>query len=401
MTTSRQPELGLFVTAVILTVIGLWMVLDTSYAQALYNPHLAHDPFFFVKRQALGAFIGFCTLSLLLYTDYRRLRVVAIPALLVGIGLLIAVHIPHVGIRMNGAARWIRLGPLSFQPSEVAKLCLILYVAARLSVPRLESQKEPRRSRRAKTAVSLEHLAPVLLVSLLYLMLIERQPDLGTAFVLFLTLLTQLFLAGVRKRHLLLFTGMIAFLVLITSLFGRASGNRQERILAFLHPQKDLQGIGYQIYHARLAVGSGEWTGLGLGNGREKYYLPQADSDFVFATYAEETGLVGVCILLVLFGIISWRGFAIARYTPDRFGALLAAGLTALITWQAIVNVAVASDSIPATGVPLPFISYGSTSLVLMLADIGLLMNIAQQAALSKRTAVEKISAPPTWEGSS
>src|SRR5579883_435630 len=130
MSTSRQPELGLFVTAVVLTVIGLWMVLDTSYAQTLYNVHLAHDPFFFVKRQALGAFIGFCVLGLLLYTDYRRLRVAAIPALLVG------VHLPHIGIRMYGAARWIHLGPLSFQPSEVAKLCLILYVAARLSVPR-------------------------------------------------------------------------------------------------------------------------------------------------------------------------------------------------------------------------------------------------------------------------
>lgn len=398
MNSASRSELGLFISVIFLTVIGLWMVLDTSYVQALYSPHLQEDPFFFVKRQALGAFLGLASLVLFLRLDYRILRTLAIPILLVGIALLMAVHIPHIGIIENGAARWIHLGPLRFQPSELAKLCLILYIAARLSNPREEEASHQKASYKlSRSGVPIEQLVPVLLVSLLYLMLIERQPDLGTAFVLFLAVCTQLFLAGARLQHLLLFGGLLGVLVLSSCLVGKNSANRQGRILVFLHPHTDLQGIGYQIYHARLAVGSGEWTGLGLGRGREKYYLPQANSDFVFATYAEETGFVGACCLLLLFGIITWRGFVIAKRAPDRFGALLAAGLTALLSWQALLNIGVASDSLPPTGVPLPFISNGSSSLVLMLTSVGLLLSIARSSAVEQQPppSLQIVGSPP------
>ncbi len=187
--------------------------------------------------------------------------------------------------------------------------------------------------------------------------------------------MTIFFLAGARKRHLALITA-VAFVAVL--LIGFQFGHRAGRITAFLHPEKDMQGIGYQIYHARLAVGSGLWVGEGLGQGREKYYLPQGNSDFIFATMAEELGFVGCLPVLLALCVVGWRGFRIALRTRDRFGQLLATGIAALISWQALINIAVVTGSIPATGVPLPFISLGSSSLILLLAGIGILLNIAQ-----------------------
>jgi cell division protein FtsW len=368
--TVRQPtrfhlpvDQTLFAATLALVVLGLWMVFDASYVKTLDSARMGHDAFYFVKKQAVGAIVGMGALFTMMRIGYWRLRSLAVPLMLLGMASLAAVYLPHVGIRENNAWRWLHLGPIKFQPSELAKLTLILYLAALLSRPHCRIQRLS------------QGLGPPLFITFLYLVLIEREPDLGTAFVLFLAVLTQLFLAGARKRHIALICVITGLTVLVT---GFGWGHRQGRLTAFLHPEQDPKGIGFQVTHSRWAVGSGEWFGVGWGQGKEKYFLPQSNSDFIFATLAEEFGFVRTAPVLILLCIVGWRGFRIASQTKDRFGALLAAGIAALISWQALINIAVATASIPATGVPLPFISFGSSSLVLLLAGIGILLNIAQ-----------------------
>ncbi len=353
----------LFAATLALVVIGLWMVFDSSYIKTLDNAKMGHDAFFYVKKQAVGVVAGLGALFAMMQIGYWRLRRLAVPLMLLGMALLLAVYFPHVGVRENNASRWLALGPARFQPSELAKMTLILYLAALLSRPD------------CKIRHLSEGLGPPLLIAGLYLLLIEREPDLGTAVVLFLAVLTQLFLAGARKRHIALIGGVALLAVL---LLGFGWGHRQGRITAFLHPEKYSKNVGYQILHSRFAVGSGGLTGVGLGQGREKYFLPQGNSDFIFATLAEELGFVRTVPIMALLCVVGWRGFRIACQTKDRFGALLAVGIASLISWQALINIAVATASIPATGVPLPFISFGSSSLVFLLAGVGVLLNIAQ-----------------------
>jgi cell division protein FtsW len=363
----RTIDFPLFGATLALVVIGLLMVLDSSYARTLDDHRVGFDAFFFVKRQAVGAIVGICVMFTMMRIGYWRLREWAFPMMMTGLILLCAVYLPHIGVRENNASRWLALGPIKFQPSEFAKLALLVYMSKLLSRP---WPKEKR-----KQSKLIEWLGPPLSVTALYLILIEREPDLGTAAVLFLAILTQLYLAGTRKRHILMLLGGT---LLAVFLMGFVFKHRGDRITAFLHPERDPQGIGFQITHSVRAVGSGSWFGMGLGKGCEKYFLPQVNSDFIFATVAEELGFVGIVPILGLLFVAGWRGFQIAGQTKDRFGSLLAAGLAALISWQALINIGVATASIPATGVPLPFISYGSSSLVLLMASIGILLNIAQ-----------------------
>lgn len=353
----------LFLLTLALMVIGLWMVFDASYVKTLDNAKMGFDAFYFVKKQAAGAIVGLFALFTMMRFGYWNLRKLAIPLMFLGMGMLFAVWLPHVGINENHADRWVAFGPIRFQPSEIAKLTLLIYIAALFSRPHVSIRDLS------------QGLAPPLCVAGVYLLLIEREPDLGTAFVLFMAVLTVIYLAGARKRHVALIG---AGAVLIVLLFGFGFGHRQNRILTFLHPELDKKGAGFQIWHSKLAIGSGEWMGVGLGEGREKHFLPQGNTDFIFATIAEELGFVRTLPLLALLCFVGWRGFRIATQTKDRFGALLAAGIAALISWQALTNIAVATASIPATGVPLPFISFGSSSLIFLMAGIGILLNIAQ-----------------------
>lgn len=363
----------LFGTMLALIVVGLWMVFDASYVKTLDNAKMGHDAFYFVKKQSAGVIAGFGAVWLMMRLGYWRLRKLAMPLMVTGLILLAAVYLPHLGVRENNAMRWLNLGPLKFQPSELAKLTLILYLARLLS----------RRDCDVRDLVG--GLGAPLFVTGLYLILIEREPDLGTAFVLFLAALTQMFLAGARKRHLV---GICAVTGMAVLLMGFGWGHRTGRIKAYLHPDQDVQGIGYQVFHSLLAVGSGRWLGQGLGEGREKYYLPQGNSDFIFATLAEELGFVRTVPVLALLCLLGWRGFWIAINAKDRFAMLLAAGISALISWQALINIGVATGAIPATGVPLPFISFGSSSLVFLMTGIGLLLNIAQHPTPPGHTVV-------------
>ena len=361
----RMPvDVPLFIVTLALVVIGLWMVFDSSYAKALDDPHMGYDAYYFIKRQSVGAFMGLFALFGLMQFGYWNLKKYAVGLMFAGIALLLAVYLPHIGVHENNAARWLKFGPIKFQPSEVAKLLLMIYAASFLSRPNCNVRDLSERG-----------LGPLLAVAVTYLILIEREPDLGTAAVLFLAFMTQLFLAGARKRHVALILTVCGLAVL---LMGFGFSHRAGRITTFLHPDKDPRGIGFQLLHSRYAIGSGGLTGMGVGQGREKYFLPQGNSDFIFATYAEELGLAGSLVLLSLQCAVSWRGFRIAQQTKDPFGSLLASGISSLVSWQALVNIGTATGSIPATGVTLPFISNGSTSLVLLMASVGILLNIAQ-----------------------
>jgi len=345
-----------------LIVIGLLMVVDSSYVKTLDSLRAGHDAYYDLKKQAGGVVVGLFAMAAIMRIGYWRLKEWAVPLAIMGGVLLLAVWFPHIGQHENNAARWVKIG-IRFQPSEVAKLTLLLYVAAQLARPA------------CKIKHLTEGLGPTLLVAAFYLLAIEREPDLGTAFALFLAVVSQLFLAGARRRHIALILGscgLLAFFVI------GMSKHRQESMSAFLDPGKYQQGIGYQVYHARLAVGSGGWEGMGIGQGREKSYLPESDTDFIFATMAEELGFFWLLPILGLLIVIGGRGFWIAFNTKDRFGQILAGGIASLISWQALINIAVATGSIPATGVPLPFMSFGSTSLVSLMFGVGLLLNIAQ-----------------------
>ena len=345
-----------------LIVIGLLMVVDSSYVKTLDSLHAGHDAYYDLKKQIGGVFVGLFAMAAVMRLGYWRLKQWAVPLVIVGAVLLLAVWIPHIGQHENHAARWVKIG-IRFQPSELAKLTLLLYVAAQLARPA------------CKIRHLTEGLGPTLLAAGFYLLAIEREPDLGTAIALFFAVLSQLFLAGARRRHIALILagcGLAAFFVI------GMSRHRQASMSAFLDPGKYQQNIGYQVYHARLAVGSGSWTGMGVGQGREKSYLPESDTDFIFATMAEELGFFWLMPIFGLLILIGGRGFWIAYNTKDRFGQILAGGIASLISWQALINIAVATGSIPATGVPLPFMSFGSTSLVALMIGIGILLNIAQ-----------------------
>jgi cell division protein FtsW len=325
------------------------------------------DGLLYLKKQLLYIGLGTAAMLLALKFRYWRLKRLAVPLLVLSLGLLLAVYVPHVGMTLNGARRWVGFGPISFQPSEFAKLSIVVYLSALLA-KNLEGR-----------GYNIRHfqdglLAPLMVVGL-FALLVEREPDLGTAFVMGLTAVSLFFLAGARMRHIVAILGAGATFIILVSLL---HGFRGGRLTGFLHPNEHADTLNYQPLHGLRAVGSGMLTGVGIGAGREKFYLPEANTDYIFATVAEETGLLGSLTVIGLLMIVSWRARVIARNTRDAFGSMLAAGIGAMISWQAIINIAVVTGSMPATGVPLPFISFGGTSLIFTLAGIGILLNIAQ-----------------------
>jgi cell division protein FtsW len=357
----RQPmdSLLLWLTFLLLGV-GIVSVYDASYAIAVEKLH--GDSFHFVKMQAAWAVVGLFVLWGATRLPYWKLKSVAVIGISLAIFLLLAVLIPHIGIPINGARRWLGHGQVRFQPSELAKLALVLYLA-RILAGSLKIKTQPKQG-----------LLPALGVIGLLAALIAKEPDLGTALVLSMTGLVMLFLAGARPAHLGSIIGTAAVAV---ALFIAFEPYRARRITAFLDPKADQYHTGYQVWHALIALGSGGVGGMGLGEGREKLFIPEPRTDFIFPVIAEEWGLIGTLALVALFVFVAARGFGIAYRTRDPFGALLAAGITTLISVQALINMAVATASIPDTGVPLPFISYGGSSLVLMMLGIGILLNIS------------------------
>jgi cell division protein FtsW len=287
--------------------------------------------------------------------------------LAVSFTLLLLVMVPHLGVQVQGARRWFALGPIQFQPSELMKLALVLYVARYLA-------DHPRRLRGFRQAI-----APIAVITGPACLLIVVEPDLGTTLVVAFTVAMLLIAAGVPMRHMVALAGIA---VLLVALLALAQPYQRARLTSFLHPWSSKSTAGFQAVQGQIAIGSGGLLGVGLGKSVQKiYYLPEAQSDFILAVIGEELGVLGICGVVFLYGMIAYAGLRAARRAGDRYAKLLATGLTSLILCQGILNIFVVLGLAPLTGVPLPFISYAPTNLCIMLASVGLLLNIARPGA--------------------
>jgi cell division protein FtsW len=357
------PDVWLFGVAIILLAAGVVMVYSAS---AIVAADRFQDPYFFLKKQVFWALIGAGCLWMAIRLDYRRLEHLVLPLLIFAGVLLVLVLVSPFGQAINGTRRWIRLGPVSFQPAELAKLALVLYLAAFLA-KKGEAIAEFRRG-----------LLPPLAVAGTLAALVLAQPDLGTCLTLVTLTFTLLFLAGGRVRHL----GLIFLAALPTlALAIWVAPYRVRRIIAFLDPWSDPRGSGFQIIQSWLALGNGGVFGQGIGASRQKlFYLPESHTDFIFAIVGEELGFVGATTIVALFAILIWRGFRIGLRAPDPFGGYLAIGITVLIATQTLVNLGVVTGLLPTKGLPLPFISFGGSALLVTLLSTGVLLNISQHA---------------------
>jgi cell division protein FtsW len=364
MARKLQADEWLFAVTVGLALFGVVMVYSASAPVAA---QVNGTPYHYVIRQGIWTLCGFGALLFGLRLDYSVLRRgwLAYGLLALTVLLLLAVF---AFPRINGAHRWIRFGGLmSFQPSELAKLVLAIFLARWLERRAGEEQNFWRT------------FAPCVAVVGVLVVLVAGEPDLGTAMMLGVIGLTLLFTAGARLKHigLMLAPALVGIVGLIVF-----SPWRVKRIMAFLDPWADAQGTGFQVVQSLMAVGSGGVHGLGFAQGKQKlFFLPFAHSDFIFAVVGEELGLVGALILLGAFGLFLWRGVRAARRAPDRFGMLLGLGIVAGIVAQALFNLSVVLALVPTKGIPLPFISYGGTSTVFTLFAVGVLLNISQQGS--------------------
>jgi cell division protein FtsW len=352
----------LFWTVIVLLVFGLVMIASAGVA---YSKIRFDDAYFFFKRQLLfGILPGLIILYLTQKINYTFWKKISFPLFILSVALLTLVFIPGIGSKLYGASRWIQLGGFSFQPSEMLKLSLILYLAAWLE------------SRGERIKDFFEGLTPFLMVMGIVSFLLIKQPNMGTLGIIIFVALIMFFISGSSLWHMFLMgiAGVTAFFILI-----KTEAYRMNRFLVFLHPELDPRGIGYQINQALLAIGSGGLLGVGLGKSLQKFnYLPEPVGDSIFAIIGEELGLLGCSLVLLLFTILAFRGLRIVKLAPDRFSRLAATGIIAWIIIQAFVNISAISGLIPLTGVPLPFISYGGTSLVFLLAGTGILLNISK-----------------------
>ena len=340
-----------------LVAFGLVMVYSATSAAAALGDG---DPMAYLERQAAYALLGVLLMVAASRFDYRRLRYLAPPLLLVALGLCAAVLV--VGPEINGAHRWFLLGPASFQPSELAKLALCLFAAVYLA-------------RRRPPRTFGELVRPIGLLTAIFCGLILLEPDLGTTVTLCGMVLAVLLVAGVPVR-LLLAASLLA--VAVGAIAVWAEPYRRARVFSFLDPWSDAQGSGFQIVQAMIGIGSGGITGSGLGEGVQKVlYLPEAHTDMIFAVVGEELGLLGSALVVAAFAVFAVAGFRIALRCRDPFGKLLAAGLTALVCGQAAVNLAAVLGIAPLTGIPLPFVSYGGSSLVSNFVLLALLVRLS------------------------
>ncbi len=367
----------LLVTVSLLCVIGLVMV---GSASSVISISLYGTPWGILVREGIWMVVGVIVLLLTIRLDYRKLRRLSPLLLLLTFALLFAVLVPGVGLHADGSSRWIGAGQLRVQPSELMKLALTLF-AADFIARRLDKGSPDRRI-----------MGPVLMVSLSAMLLILMQPDMGTAMVLGSITLTMLFVSGVRLGPVLKLLGFVIGAAVIVAI---ASPYRRERLLSFLDPSAHSNGSGYQVVQSLIGLGSGHLFGSGLGSGQQKWgFLPNAHTDFIFSVIGEELGLLGAAAVLLLLGVFVWFGIRAATRSPDRFGGLLAVGMVAWVASEALINVGAVIGVLPVTGIPLPFISFGGSSLVITMAAAGILINIARQEKLA--TAHGTIQLPRT-----
>jgi cell division protein FtsW len=355
-----EIDYGIFYTVGLLLTIGVIMVYSASSYYAMF---INKDSMFYLKRQLVSAIIGVGAMVFTMCIDYHKLKKYTVAIMIISIPLLLAVFF-FSGV--NGAQRWIYIGPLSFQPSELAKYVVVLFLAMSLEL-KGEGVK--------KFATG---IVPYLVISGFYAALVLAEKNLSIASVIMIVTFIVLFAAGGKSKHLF---GIVApAMGLAAVAFTVLEPYRMKRLMSFTNPWKDPIGDGYQLIQSFYALGAGGVTGLGLGQSRQKtLYMPEPHNDFIFSIIGEELGLIGCICIITLFIIFIWRGISVAMKARDTYGTLLAIGITSVIAVQSLINIAVVTGSMPVTGVPLPFISYGGTSLVINMTAIGILLNISRQ----------------------
>jgi cell division protein FtsW len=359
--TRSVPDVWMIAATLGILGIGVVMVYSASAVTAFHDHG---DPYYYVKRQLLFAVLGVVSMFVMMNVEYTFWRKWAVPALLICFGMLVIVLIPGLGVWRGGARSWLGIGSFGIQPSEFMKLAMILFMA------KLLSERQNQITQFAKG------LLPPLGIMGIAFGLIMLQPDLGTGTVMIGAALIVIYVAGARVAHLggLALLGLVGLIGLIA-----AAPYRLLRITAFLDPWQDPLGAGYQSIQSLYAIGPGGLVGLGLGMSRQKYnYLPEPQTDFIFSILAEELGFIGGSLLLLLFLLLIWRGMRTAITLSDPFGSLLATGIVGIFAVQVLINIGVVIGLLPVTGITLPLVSYGGSSLTLLLTALGILLNLSR-----------------------
>jgi cell division protein FtsW len=361
----RRPDPWLWLPAAVLLLLGLLMVLNTTYFLGIERKG---DAFHFFKLHLAHISIGLVLLILLSQFSLAGLRRIVMPLFVVSLAMLVLLYVPGLGLMKGGARRWLRLGPFIAEPSELVKFALVFFLAEFLS-------KRQARIHEFKYGP----LAVFLIVGPITLMIL-KQPDFGSTVMIALILFAMLFAAGARASHLAVAgSGTLGVLMFQAA----AKSYRMKRLTTFLDPWSVARGAGFQLVQSFIALGEGGKWGVGLGAGRQKmFYLPEAHTDFIFAVVGEEFGIIGATIVVALFLVILFRGMRIAHDEPDPFASLLAVGLTALLSIQALINMSVVIGLIPTKGLPLPFLSYGGTSIIIAMAALGALLALGRRPAV-------------------
>ncbi|HZJ57382.1 MAG TPA: putative lipid II flippase FtsW [Clostridia bacterium] len=360
----KPMDYPIFITTIILVCFGIVMVFSSSFYMAQHNPKI-QDSYYFLKTQSQWAVIGLIAMVIMSNFGYWRLKKYANIILIASIGLLVALLI--FGVPINNAKRWFVIGGISIQPSEIMKFAMIVFLASSIS-------KNKDRLKKPITGFGYYMVITGLIFGLIFM-----QPNLSTAVSIVILAMIILFIGGAELWHFaaLIIMGIAGVFVLLQKV--DPTDYRIKRYLTFLDPWADPLDDGFQVIQSLYSLGSGGIFGMGLGQSRQKYlFLPYAETDFIFSIIGEELGFVGATLVIVLFLILIWRGIKIALTAPDLFGCLLASGITAVIGIQTAINIAVVTSSMPATGLPLPFISAGGSSLAFFMASIGVLLNISK-----------------------
>lgn len=363
----KNADFFIYLTVLLLLFIGTIMVVSST---AAYAGDRWGDSFYFIKRQIVYMSVGIAAMVVMMNVDYRKLGKISPVLLIVSILLLFIVMIPGIGIELNEARRWLGFGGLTIQPTELTKLAMIIFVSHSIY------------KRRNKMKNFFAGIMPYLLLLGFVAGLVMQQPHFSATVVIGAVTMIILFAGGAKISHF----AILGFpIVALGSYMVFTSKYRMRRLTSFLDPWSDATDGGYQIIQSLLAIGSGGLFGRGVGRSIQKnLYIPEPYNDFIFSILAEEFGFVGVFFVVLLFAFLIWRGFKVAVTAPDMFGSLLALGITSLIAVQVIINISVVTSSMPVTGMPLPFFSYGGTSLVFLLSGVGILLNVSRYAKYDK-----------------
>jgi cell division protein FtsW len=381
----REPRRhDLWLLGAILALAGFGLVLVYS-SSAVFAAQRHHDATYFLKRHVVYLTLGVGALMLGAYVDFGVWRRLSAPLLAGSLALLACTAVPGLAARVGGAARWIRVGPLTIQPSELAKFALVVYLAAFLARRLEQAAHGDRPPLGLQSAIGFAGPAVVVLV---LVGLVLRQPDLGTAALMLAVALLVLFAAGIRKGYLLaglLVAAPVGWLLIVKTPW------RLRRLLAFVDPWAHRWDVGYQVSESLISVGSGGIWGLGLGDGKQKlFFLPEAHTDFILAIIGEELGFVGIALIVIAFGMVLWRGVRAALRARDAFGAYLALGITSTMVLGALIHTGVTLGLLPTKGITLPLVSYGGSALVMTLLGAGVLLNIATGAPEPPRLRLER-----------